>query len=193
MTLLMAILLLRSIHTWRQTTAFFAVTLGLHGNKWSYSHCTCNSDARQRCRRWMGYIPIHCECDNDKKMLSFGVMCERTFIENNEVVPKWNQYRLSHSEVDVSLTLSVNGPSSSRTLTLSPTGHADGVVSFLDENTIILPDYGDEEDFNLRWDHIRACYPQWKYPNLNIVRMENYIGKLRHISGITPGRLSKCR
>ena len=64
-----------------------------------------------------------------------------------------------------------------QTLTFPLTGHADGVVSFIDKDTIILPDYGDEDDFNLRWDQIRACYPESKYRNLKIVRMENYMGK----------------
>ena len=58
------------------------------------------------------------------------------------------------------------------------TGHADGFVSFLDKNTLIVVDYCD--DLSKRHlQQLNACFPKSSFPDLKIITMENcWEGKL---------------
>ena len=53
--------------------AFFVLTIGLYGNKWSCSHSLTTATAKSQMNGF--HISIHCDCDNDKIKLKKKKRC----------------------------------------------------------------------------------------------------------------------
>ena len=52
-------------------------------------------------------------------------------------------------------------------------GHADGYVSFLDRDTLLVADYGDST-YNTMVQTLQQCFPPQTFPNLRILRFPGY-------------------